>query len=84
MSVSAYAALEPKVVVPWNFEPRALADDEVEIKVTHCGLCHTDVSQIDNDWGFSHYPMVRDEKNYYWNLNENSFHHHQRLQVTKS
>eukprot|EP01102_Stenamoeba_stenopodia_P019446 TRINITY_DN7348_c0_g1_i1.p1 TRINITY_DN7348_c0_g1~~TRINITY_DN7348_c0_g1_i1.p1 ORF type:complete len:347 (+),score=60.64 TRINITY_DN7348_c0_g1_i1:241-1281(+) len=58
MSVSAYAALEKGVVVPWSFDPRPLADDEVEIRVTHCGLCHTDVSQIDNDWGNAHYPMV--------------------------
>jgi len=59
MSVSAWAALEAKSpVVAWSYEPNPLKDDEVEIRVTHCGLCHTDVSFIDNEWGFSNYPMV--------------------------
>jgi hypothetical protein len=58
-SVHAWAALEAKApVVEWSFTPRELQNDEVEIKVTHCGLCHTDVSQIDNDWSASTYPMV--------------------------
>jgi alcohol/geraniol dehydrogenase (NADP+) len=30
----------------------------VEIKITHCGICHSDIHLIDNDWGFSSYPLV--------------------------
>jgi uncharacterized zinc-type alcohol dehydrogenase-like protein len=30
----------------------------VEIDMTHCGLCHTDIHMRDNDWGISNYPMV--------------------------
>eukprot|EP01098_Paradermamoeba_levis_P000302 TRINITY_DN10308_c0_g1_i1.p1 TRINITY_DN10308_c0_g1~~TRINITY_DN10308_c0_g1_i1.p1 ORF type:complete len:374 (-),score=83.38 TRINITY_DN10308_c0_g1_i1:95-1141(-) len=57
--VSAFAALQSKApVVEWKYQPRDLKDDEVEIDVTHCGVCHTDVSQIDNDWGGSKYPLV--------------------------
>lgn len=35
-----------------------LEPDQVEVKVSHCGVCHTDASLIDNDWGVSAYPMV--------------------------
>lgn len=31
---------------------------DVVIQVTHCGLCHSDVHMIDNDWGMSNYPIV--------------------------
>jgi uncharacterized zinc-type alcohol dehydrogenase-like protein len=30
----------------------------VEIKVTHCGICHSDLSMLDNEWGVSKYPFV--------------------------
>ncbi|WP_233258446.1 NAD(P)-dependent alcohol dehydrogenase [[Phormidium] sp. ETS-05] len=32
--------------------------DEVEIRVTHNGLCHTDIHMRDNDWNVSQYPLV--------------------------
>lgn len=35
-----------------------LGDDEVEIEVEHCGLCHSDLSVRNNDWGISSYPAV--------------------------
>lgn len=31
---------------------------EVEIKVEYCGICHSDLSMIDNEWGASQYPLV--------------------------
>lgn len=31
---------------------------QVELDMTHCGLCHTDIHMRDNDWGVSNYPMV--------------------------
>jgi uncharacterized zinc-type alcohol dehydrogenase-like protein len=30
----------------------------VEIKVSHCGICHSDLSMVDNEWGMSVYPFV--------------------------
>jgi alcohol/geraniol dehydrogenase (NADP+) len=30
----------------------------VEIRVDYCGICHSDISMIDNDWGRSQYPLV--------------------------
>jgi uncharacterized zinc-type alcohol dehydrogenase-like protein len=35
-----------------------LGDEEVEVKVEHCGLCHSDISIRNNDWGFSQFPAV--------------------------
>lgn len=29
-----------------------------EIAVDHCGLCHTDLSILNNEWGISRYPVV--------------------------
>jgi len=30
----------------------------VEIIVEHCGVCHSDLSMLNNDWGFSNYPLI--------------------------
>jgi uncharacterized zinc-type alcohol dehydrogenase-like protein len=35
-----------------------LKPHEVQIEITHCGLCHTDIHMRDNDWGVSNYPLV--------------------------
>ncbi len=35
-----------------------LGDDQVEIQVTHCGLCHSDMSMANNDFGWTTYPIV--------------------------
>ena len=43
---------------PFSYDPGALRADEVEIDVDYCGICHSDVSMIDNDWGMSQYPLV--------------------------
>ncbi|RUS31328.1 chaperonin 10-like protein [Jimgerdemannia flammicorona] len=51
----AWAALQKYVhsdestkLVPWSFTPRPLNDDDVEIKITHCGICGTDIHQLTN------------------------------------
>lgn len=59
MPVSGFAATAARApLLPFSFEPPALGENDVEIEVSHCGVCHSDVSLIDNDWGFSQYPMV--------------------------
>jgi len=35
-----------------------LGADEIEVGVEHCGLCHSDLSVFNNDWGLSQYPAV--------------------------
>ncbi len=43
---------------PFEFDPGPLKDEQVEIAVSYCGLCHSDLSMLDNEWGFSQYPFV--------------------------
>jgi len=55
----AYAASQPKgPLEPFSFNPGPLGAEEVEIQVTHCGLCHSDLSMLDNEWGMTTYPFV--------------------------
>ena len=42
---------------PFTWEPAELGADEVEIAVTHCGLCHSDIHLIDDGWKISSYPL---------------------------
>lgn len=35
-----------------------LGDEEVEVEVEHCGLCHSDLSMLNDDWGLSRFPAV--------------------------
>jgi len=50
---TAHGSLEP-----FSFDPREIAPEEVEMKVSHCGLCHSDLSMLDNEWGMTQYPFV--------------------------
>jgi uncharacterized zinc-type alcohol dehydrogenase-like protein len=45
-------------LTPFSWEPGALGADEVEIAVSHCGICYSDVNLIDNAWSKSVYPFV--------------------------
>ena len=57
--VNAYAALSAKGrLEPFQYEPGPLGRHEVEVKPTHCGICHSDIAMIDDEWGFSTYPVV--------------------------
>src|SRR5262249_38392303 len=57
--IHAYAAHEPHGKLSrFDFDPGPLRDEQVEIKVSHCGICHSDLSMIDNEWMQSKYPLV--------------------------
>jgi uncharacterized zinc-type alcohol dehydrogenase-like protein len=43
---------------PFSFDPGEIGPEEVEIKVSHCGICHSDLSMLGNEWGMSQYPFV--------------------------
>ena len=59
MAVHAYAAMATKGTLKrYDYEAGPLGADDVEIRVTHCGICHSDIAMIDNDWGQSQYPLV--------------------------
>lgn len=42
----------------FEFDPGPLGDDQVEIAVEYCGVCHSDLTMLNNDLGFSQYPLV--------------------------
>ncbi|WP_271784817.1 NADPH-dependent aldehyde reductase Ahr [Aquimarina algiphila] len=59
MKVNAYAAVEPKAkLTPHSYELEELGPEQVDIKVSYCGICHSDLSMINNDWGITEYPIV--------------------------
>ncbi len=45
-------------LLPYKFDPGELNAHEVEVKISHCGICHSDVHLINNDWGISKYPFI--------------------------
>jgi len=45
-------------LLPYRYDPGKLGPQEVEIAITHCGICHSDLHLISNDWGISHYPFI--------------------------
>ncbi|PSN19419.1 alcohol dehydrogenase, partial [filamentous cyanobacterium CCP5] len=57
--IKAYAAHEPGGrLEPFEYDPGELLPDQVEIEVDYCGICHSDLSMLDNDWGMTQYPFV--------------------------
>ena len=57
--IKAYAALEKgKSLQPFEYSPGPLGSEQVEIKVEYCGICHSDLSMLSNEWGFSSYPLI--------------------------
>ena len=57
--IKAYAAHEAKgELQPFEYDPGVLGADEVEIDVKYCGICHSDLSVIDDEWGMTQYPVV--------------------------
>ena len=42
----------------FSFKRREVGDRDVAIDILFCGICHSDLHQVNNDWGFSQYPMV--------------------------
>ena len=58
-TVHAYACKGPdQPFEPFEYELGPIAEDEVEIEVTHCGICHSDLSMAENAWGLTEYPFV--------------------------
>ena len=58
-TIQAYAAMSAGAVLePYQFDAGELQPHQVEVKVEYCGLCHSDISVLNNDWGSSVYPVV--------------------------
>jgi len=42
----------------YEYEAESLSAEDVEVEVEYCGVCHSDLSMIDNEWGVSQYPVI--------------------------
>jgi uncharacterized zinc-type alcohol dehydrogenase-like protein len=57
--IHAYAAARQGAPLePFEYDPGPLGAEQVEIAVEHCGICHSDLSMLDNEWGRTVYPFV--------------------------
>ncbi|MCW3467477.1 NAD(P)-dependent alcohol dehydrogenase [Chitinophaga nivalis] len=59
IATKAYAAQNATTPLgPWNFERREVGPHDVQIDILYCGVCHSDLHQVRNEWKDSIYPMV--------------------------
>ncbi|WP_297326083.1 NAD(P)-dependent alcohol dehydrogenase [Nitrosomonas sp.] len=57
--IKAYAAFESGgKLQPFEYDPGPLGEHDVEIAIEHCGICHSDLSMLYNNWGITQYPFV--------------------------
>lgn len=57
--INAYAAKEAGATLEkFQYDLPTIGNEEVDVKVHYCGICHSDLSMINNDWGMSQYPLV--------------------------
>ncbi|HEU5071561.1 MAG TPA: NAD(P)-dependent alcohol dehydrogenase [Verrucomicrobiae bacterium] len=55
----AYAALNKgEPLRPFEFNAGELGAEQVEVAVEYCGICHSDLSMLDNEWGMAKFPFV--------------------------
>lgn len=56
---NAYAAqTKTSPLAPFNFERRDVGPNDIQIEILYCGICHSDIHQVRDEWGGSIYPMV--------------------------
>ena len=59
MKVQAFAAHKPGLKLEsFEYELDSLNHDEVDIYIEYCGICHSDKSMLNNEWGLTKYPIV--------------------------
>jgi uncharacterized zinc-type alcohol dehydrogenase-like protein len=59
MSTKAYAAQSAtSPLAPWSLERREPKPHDVQIDILYCGVCHSDLHTVRNEWGGTVYPAV--------------------------
>jgi alcohol dehydrogenase (NADP+) len=54
-----YAALQARApLTPFAFERRDVGPHDVQIEIAYCGVCHSDLHQVRDEWGGALFPMV--------------------------
>ena len=57
--IKSYAAPQAGAELElYEYDAGELKAEDVEVQVDYCGICHSDLSMIDNEWGFSSYPLI--------------------------
>jgi uncharacterized zinc-type alcohol dehydrogenase-like protein len=57
--IKAFAVQDAESILgPWNLERRTPGANDIQIEILYCGVCHSDLHQIRNEWGNSIFPMV--------------------------
>src|SRR3982751_5033781 len=57
--IRSYAASDAESTLgPWDIERRKPGPTDIQIDILYCGVCHSDLHQVRNEWGNSIYPMV--------------------------
>jgi alcohol/geraniol dehydrogenase (NADP+) len=58
-TIKGYAGLSRGTpLLPFEYNPSPLAAEQVEIAVNYCDVCPSDISMIEDAWGFSAFPLV--------------------------
>jgi len=58
-NAKGYAVQTPTTnLAPWNFERREVGPLDVQVNITYCGVCHSDLHQIRDEWFPGIFPMV--------------------------
>jgi uncharacterized zinc-type alcohol dehydrogenase-like protein len=59
IAAKGYAAQDAhSPLAPFQFERRAVKPHDVQFDILYCGVCHSDLHQIRDEWGGSIFPMV--------------------------
>ena len=59
MKVNALAVNQPnEKLKPFTYELDELGSEDIDVKVLYCGICHSDMSMMNNEWGLTQYPIV--------------------------
>jgi uncharacterized zinc-type alcohol dehydrogenase-like protein len=63
MKVNGYAAQNAKATLaPYSFERREPVDNDVVVDIQYCGICHTDIHQVGDEWAVPYFQWFQDMK----------------------
>ncbi len=59
IKTKSYAGFDAKSdLKPYAFDHRVVGDSDVHIEVKFCGVCHSDIHTVRDEWGGAKYPLV--------------------------
>lgn len=59
MKIKSLASMDKGgLLVDFEYDPGVLQNNQIAVKISHCGICHSDLHLMNNDWQNSQYPLV--------------------------